>query len=516
MHLFYYQQGLLTDEVEPSLLLEVPVPGSAGTAEKWCRSSHIETPFLTMSIPHSLSLSPPQVGSSAVVTSRIVGAGVPASLQMEATSSGETGPQNTEQAVAELRERYSELEWRVAEHGALESQILQMQEKFMMLQDEFKQEKEHFGEQVASLGSALEDQQVATVDAEKRVICKEDLVRFHEEQRRLLAGHWKSQCQQKDERIRFLNLQLTEYTIDWQNLGTQKQTEASLSHETQCLRDRHEELRAASARRYARCEGLMSRLAAAKAEEGELQHAVEAAEAAEAVENSSRSEVGSDSGTEASALLAAKVHNLGLHRQLQELARCRSTRDARTAPADPHWPHACIWRDELDVRERQLEKIITQLDRTNSALHRAQAALALQRARHEEMKNEHRDAETNLRNCETRRTILRRQVTDLRRAEDGLQRALDEELGPGAKAGTQRGSHPHVAGQPPRQTLSLQERISAITLETQKLVESQQRRGGQQQSLKLQRELLSQEIKPCTGGDGPEIGLAESDKLDKG
>merc|ERR1712187_330299 len=58
--------------------------------------------------------------------------------------------------------------------------------------------------------------------------------------------------------------------------------------------------------------------------------------------------------------------------------------------AEPTWPHTCIWRDELDVRECQLEKITAELDRSNNALHAAQAALTQQRERHEEMKNKHR------------------------------------------------------------------------------------------------------------------------------
>jgi len=337
--------------------------------------------------------------------------------------------------MCELRERCSEMRWQIemgalkAEHEYLEGQVLQLQESFQVLQSEFKTEKLHYGEQLALLGHKLDEQQRTTSTAERRVICTEDLVRFHEEQRRLLAAHWKAQCQQKDERIRSLNLQLTEYTIDWQHLGTQKQTMASLSHELQCLRDRHEELSAASARRNTHKDGLVSRLAAAKAEVDELQHAVETA----------TSELHSADGSQARAseLLTARLRNAGLKRQLEVLERWRTRANVKSSPTP--WPHACIWRDELDVRQWQLEKIMAQLDKTNSALHKTQTALALQRARHEEMKSEHREAEMKLRSCETQRTILRRQAMDLRRAEDGLQRALTEELGHGAQRAPREG-----------------------------------------------------------------------------
>jgi hypothetical protein len=323
-----------------------------------------------------------------------------------------------------------------------------MQEDFIALQEEFKDMKERFGEKLAALDRDFEEQQALTTSAEMRVICTEDLVRFYEEQRRHMAGHWKAQCQLKDERIRYLNLQLTEYTIDWQHLGTQKQTDASLSHELQCLRDRHGELQRHFERRAVSKECLTTRLAKSHAEAAELREveagmrttaeagiaevaeAAEEAVAAEPAEPSEPAEIaaGAPIVTRMLSLLQLQVGSASLRgkvKLLQEMLQQQEKHDAQAT--EPPWPHTCIWRDELDVRERQLEKITAELDRSNNALHAAQAALALQRARHEEMKTKHREAESELREAEKRRTCWQRQCSELHRAEAELCRMMDAE-----------------------------------------------------------------------------------------
>jgi hypothetical protein len=282
-----------------------------------------------------------------------------------------------------------------------------MQEDFVALQEEFKDMKERFGEQLGALDRQLEAQQSVTSAAQKRVICTEDLIRFLQEQHRLMANHWKQQCQQRDEQIRSLNNELIQYTIDFKLM---KQTEASLSHELQCLQDRHRELRAEHRRRCRRKEELAQCLRQAQHEEAQEAEAADAARA---------------QASQCSRLCELEAEGAGLRGQLQILEEWRGRREAEAQQPEVHWPHSCIWRDELDIREDQLEKITSKLNYTNNALHTAQAALASQRRRHEEIKRRHRDAEAELREDERVRSRWRRECLELRRAEVDLRRMVE-------------------------------------------------------------------------------------------
>jgi len=381
MHLFYYQQGLFGEETPD------PPPGSPQNPAG----------------PSRRRQEAPLDGHAA--GQRGVGAPVGQEVLPTAASA------NSIRALQQLRD---ELQWKLEtgalrnENEALEDQVLRMQEDFVALQEKFKDMKESFAGQLGTLDRKLEVQQSVTSGAQKRVICTEDLIRFFEEQRRLMAGHWKAQCQLKDEHIRALNLKLTEYTIDFKLM---KQTEASLSHEFHCLQDRHGELRAEHFRRRQRREKMGDRLAANR----EL--AEQSAAATPASSSSPR------------RLDELEACSAGLRDQLQLLEDWRVSREADAQQPEMPWPHSCIWRDELDVREGQLEKITSQLDRTNNALHAAQAALAAQRLRHEEMKRRHRDAEAELREDERVRARWRRECLELRRAEDNLRQTAELQFG---------------------------------------------------------------------------------------
>lgn len=448
MHLFYYQQGLFADEVNGSstgsprggqeAIDSVALGSSPGGRRRQPQgaptspaSSAASAAQGTSQQGQQASQPPPPPSADELARSRVTGVSSSAgSVNAAAT--------NRDGNIRALRARRAELEWRLetgalrAENEALESQVLHMQKDFVALQEEFRDMKERYGEQLAALDRQLEAQQAVTLSAEKRVVCTEDLVRFHEEQRRLMAGHWKAQCQLKDERIRYLNLQLTEYTIDWQHLGTQKQTEASLSHELECLQDRYRELSAEHLRRCKCQEQLVARLAESRAEAEELGAEVGAEggdEDALLVSSAASSSTPvSQAASDFARLRELEATNDGLRSQLQLLQGWRSQHEAPAKSAAPPqempWPHSCIWRDELDVRERQLEKITAQLDKTNNALHAAQAALASQRLRHEEMKRRHREAETELREDERARSRWRRECLELRRAEMELKRAV--------------------------------------------------------------------------------------------
>jgi hypothetical protein len=402
MHLFYYQQGNLFDEAPD---LEDDSPSRLGLALRREAASHP-------------TISPSQRSGAGTNT-----------MQAHLTTAGSSSPSSPSYAsnanIRALQQRRDDLKRRLeqealqVENEDLSRRVLHMQEEFGQEQEAFQEMKASLGEQLGALDRQLEAQQAVTSAAQKRVICTEDLIRFFEEQRRLMAGHWKAQCQLKDERIRALNLQLTEYTIDWQRLGTQKQTEASLTHELQCLQDRHTELLVEHERRKHRREQLSESLAEMQESEArEEEEARQAASSGQASSNSPRSHV-----------RELEACGAGLRCQLQLLEERRRTREAETQQLETAWPHSCIWRDELDVRERQLEKITSQLDRTNSALHAAQAALASQRHHHEDMKRRHRDAEAELREDERIRVRLKREYLELKRAEADLRKATELQFG---------------------------------------------------------------------------------------
>lgn len=423
MHLFYHQRAdFLSEEVDPDGIL---IQGLGGI-----RQDLDQGPAAS---------SPP---APAAVEDRV------AMAQAQAA------------ALQKLRATHADLQCRLetgalrAENEHLEGQVVQMQEDFFALQRTFHTEKEQYGEKLAKLSQALEAQRADTQSAERRVICTEDLVRFYEEQRRLMAGHWKAQTQNKDERIRHLNLQLTEYTADWQHLGSQKQTEASLSHEAQCLMDRHAELAAERQRRESRREGLGARLAESRAELAELREAEAEGEARASVRHAHcaqqlplRKLEAQTAGLRSRALLIADMQRLRDERA--QGAMRPPTPSAGPAPEEaPPWPHSCIWRDELDVREGQLEKITAQLSRTNDALNAAQAALEQQRSRHEEVKMRHREAEATLREADKRRSALQRQTAELKRSEVELRRAADSRADAEQRRAEARAELRRAGGQP--------------------------------------------------------------------
>lgn len=394
MRLFYDQQGLFADEVP------YPAPNSPTSAGPGRRREAPGSPSRSAAFPrHRLEsqVPPPSIDDIAFST--------------------ESGAASTARNIRSLQRRRDELQWRLetgalrAENEALEGQVLHCQEDFRSLEEEFKDMKDRFGEQLGDLDRKLEGQQSVTSAAQKRVICMEDLIRFFEEQRRLMAGHWKEQCRLKDERIRTLNMKLTEYTIDYKLM---KQTEASLSHELQCLQDRHGQLRSEHLKR--------------RQERDQLEEKVAEAQKVDAKELSEAEAVESGQASPHSRVAELEACGAGLREQLQLLEEWQRSREAEAQqqPTPTNWNHECIWRHELDVREGQLEKITSQLDRTNHALLAAQAALTAQRARHEEMKSEHRKAEEELREGERARTRWRRECMELKRAEADLRRTAEQ------------------------------------------------------------------------------------------
>merc|ERR1719161_2284838 len=78
-------------------------------------------------------------------------------------------------------------------------------------------------------------------------------------------------------------------------------------------------------------------------------------------------------------------------------------------PSSESWPHVCIWRDELEVRAQQLEKITSQLGATNHSLHLTNGELGRQSKAAEELRSQYNQALSQLHMAETQTEAWRLQ-----------------------------------------------------------------------------------------------------------
>lgn len=398
MHLILYQQSLLGDDMDPAGL----GAATAGLEGNWPLGG----------APQGQGDSAPRgQGDSEPASPEIRPAGVPPQQPEQQTPA---------ESVAALWARCEDLRWRLEsnalqeENKVLEAQVAQMQKDFRLLQNDVNDMKERSQDRLLALERALQARQELALSSEQRAVCKEDLTRFHTEQQKAMAGHWKDQCVLRDERIKELNLELSEYTV-WQSLHRSTQTEASLSHQLHCLQERHEELQV-ERRGQESCHSLLA------AEVAEAREELSAWRSAEGRGELRQQELAERRAESRCRCLEADAARLSGRLRLLEAARRRREEPRASAAAERPSQHSCIWRDELVVRQEQLEKITVQLDRTNNALHAAQAVLSSQQARHEELKTGYAEAEERLRRGEKQRALWKGRVADLRRVEEGLRR----------------------------------------------------------------------------------------------
>mmetsp|Transcript_48040 Transcript_48040/g.103515 ORF Transcript_48040/g.103515 Transcript_48040/m.103515 type:complete len:860 (-) Transcript_48040:418-2997(-) len=169
-----------------------------------------------------------------------------------------------------LQERCQELTWKLedgvlyAENEALGSQLMQTQMVFEALMTDFREMKERYHHRLDRLQKSLQAQQKVTQDAERRVLCAKDLVRFHDEQRRSIATHAKGICQAKDRTLRELDQQLSKLTVD-------PGGDVVTSHEVECIRSRHETLKQMHERGVSRLKQIRALLARKRAERQSLE-----------------------------------------------------------------------------------------------------------------------------------------------------------------------------------------------------------------------------------------------------
>lgn len=308
---------------------------------------------------------------------------------------------------AELSRQCAELERQLRqdplsfENEALEVQLAQMQDDFASLQGDFRGVQEYFEEKIAEMGTQLEEQHRTAGTAEGHADCLRDLLHFHEDQGQLAGSYWRAQCEKRDDSIRFLTLKLQEYTVPSAEYQTQRlkmdaaklgaaapQVElqlplirsAALSEDGvavspqsaglsfQALLEKHLELCREFQEQETATRGVQLRCDA-----NELDHA--ASTAALQVWTSGENEVpetGNQNHTEdtdeeqrilLSEIEALKEQTAAAYAEQEQL---------------PPWAHRCTWRDELDVRAGQLERISLQFDATKRSLDAANEELQWQ------------------------------------------------------------------------------------------------------------------------------------------
>lgn len=394
-----------------------------------------------------------------------------------------------------------------AENEALEVQLVQMQDDFLSLQEDFRGLREYFGQRISEMGSALEVQAHAADVAEGRATCLMDLARFHEDRGKLAGQYWKTQCEKKDDSIRFLTLKLKEYTMSSaayigpdgkQPVGSgdgdepnessvvEEPVEPHIGQAYQALLDKHLELCHKIQQEQGRGALLSHQLRISELDEEGLKIELESAREQE-VERKNKGDVVNESEVEArTALLEEENERMRSEvRDLEDLLEQRAMQASEKEHL-PAWAHRCVWRDELDIRAGQLERISFQFDATKGSLDIAGDELQRQASTAEELRRNLAQAWRALRAERGRSRELQGKLKESeRRVEDLLQfceraRVLASSGVSGEPAAGGRGSDSPratmaaaaagILKMPPQP--SWRERIAEIREETREIVES--------------------------------------------
>lgn len=324
----------------------------------------------------------------------------------------------------ELQQRCIELEQRLQkdplsfENEALEVQLTQMKDDYTSLQEDFKSMTEYFGRRIADLSSQLEERARAAGTAKGHADCLTGLLGFHEDNGELACSYWKAQCEKRNDSIRFLSLKLQEYTVPSSEYQTRRRSQKGSNevgdqetgNQSKMPKPSDVTTRAASSPVYssppsspttlrsspkssisnARSEqamrALQRQLEALDHSHGQLCELVEKREARVqastkelqmlelscAVLQPRNTTFSTVEVTETLQSLEAEVAKLQ-----QEV--CKSEQAINSADRKlPSLTRRCLWRDELDVRAGQLERISLQFDATKRSLDAANEELQWQ------------------------------------------------------------------------------------------------------------------------------------------
>jgi len=330
--------------------------------------------------------------------------------------------------------------------------------------------REYFSWKVAHVTAQLEEQCRAAGEAEGKANCLQELLEFHEDQGQLAGSYWRTQCEKRDDSIRFLTLKLQEYTVPSHEYCARRETdsvavgseavtlpESEAETKPQCfgetyrriLEEHAEVCRDLEAQEEettrmqheldacrVRCAGLIAErdlwyMAAKKLAppsssilvlDGMMDRFFGSSEPApstvlERDESCNEAINAANAEAECSRLTA----EMEVYRKL--LANATATQNAL-----PGWANRCAWRGELDVRAGQLERISLQFDATKRALDDANVDLQWQATSAESLRVRHDDVLRAIKAEEQKVQELRRERD---RSEVEVRALLDRLTSPG-------------------------------------------------------------------------------------
>lgn len=271
-------------------------------------------------------------------------------------------------------------------------QILQMQDDFFALQDDFRRLKDFLGKRISDLEKQLEKQQARAEKAECQVIFLEDQVRFYEDQADMIAGHWKAVAGEKEASAKFLELRLVEISSD-------KKDKTPSQQEHICLQGRHQELAARFESLQTAKHSLDEKMEACTLENIDLKVRLER------FEKTDQTSQPDDSAW----VEQLERENAALRAQLQLLEQQQAAL-RKEEEAAPECVHKCIWKDQLEVRVGQLERLSSQLDQTYLAYHKGQDDLGFKAQESDVLRRQLIEYEWQLRDEQKRRRRIRNQL----------------------------------------------------------------------------------------------------------
>jgi len=249
------------------------------------------------------------------------------------------------ETVQLLRQRRAELLWHFAieqgEKRARQMELHDLVETKQQERDEFQERCKEMKEAECYLLAHMDEkialQKSEAMAATRRLICTEDLVRFYDQQRHAVEDHCEAECVSKGKRIQALTAELNEFNAEIHKVNNQRETPASISHLHHCLSERHSSLRAEAQHEQfpVLLASLQSELATVRNSEAE----------ACAVWTCSLTP---------EARLERKL--AGLRAEAEFLTELQKAEKEKSEEGNLLLPHTCIWRDEFDNLEQQLEK----------------------------------------------------------------------------------------------------------------------------------------------------------------
>mmetsp|Transcript_13979 Transcript_13979/g.30938 ORF Transcript_13979/g.30938 Transcript_13979/m.30938 type:complete len:308 (-) Transcript_13979:74-997(-) len=228
--------------------------------------------------------------------------------------------------------------------------LLQAQQDMRAQEQDVKQLKEYFGTKLAALEGQVAEAEMREAQSLARCVYLEDKVRFFEEQTRMMAEFWKLKLDNKEQSIDYLHEKLKE---------VQAQPRDGMTEEHRCLQGRFEELEK-------RLLVVAQEKVKLTVERDERKAERDGALAQVQQLQSQLASARSDAHPDAVWVEQLEQENANLRAQVKTLEEA-----VHSTQPTPEPEHTCVWRSQLDIRVKQLERMSEQLHKTYDAYHQA-------------------------------------------------------------------------------------------------------------------------------------------------